>query len=94
MAAPFAEELFFRGFFFQGLRQKYGWNRAALFSSLLFGAAHGQLAALLPTFLLGYVLAFIYQRSNSIWPGIILHFLINSMGMCALLITLTSSPGL
>jgi membrane protease YdiL (CAAX protease family) len=25
----------------------------------------------------------VYHRSNSLWPGIILHFLINAFGLCA-----------
>ncbi len=91
LAAPIAEEIFFRGFLFQGLRQKYGWNKAAILSSLVFASLHLQLAALFPTFLLGYVFSFIYHKSNSIWPGIILHFLINSFAMCAVLSALQFS---
>ncbi|MGE5073738.1 MAG: lysostaphin resistance A-like protein [Anaerolineae bacterium] len=92
IAAPLAEETFFRGFLFQGLRQKYGWNIAALLSSSLFAAMHLELAALLPTFLLGYLLAFVYHRSNSLWPGIILHFLVNSFAMCLVLALLPFVP--
>jgi membrane protease YdiL (CAAX protease family) len=85
LVAPFVEEVFFRGFLFQGLRRAYGWNRAALISSLIFGALHLQLAALIPTFLLGYALAIVFHRSNSIWPGIILHALVNGLAMFVLL---------
>ena len=85
VAAPLGEELVFRGFLFQGLRQQYGWNRAALFSSAVFAGMHLQLVALIPTFLLGYALAWVYNKSNSIWPGIILHFLVNSLAMCIVL---------
>jgi membrane protease YdiL (CAAX protease family) len=92
VAAPLAEETFFRGFLFQGLRQKYGWNIAALLSSSLFAAMHLELAALIPTFLLGYLLAFVYHRSNSLWPGIILHFLVNSFAMCLALMLLPFVP--
>jgi len=80
--APLGEEIFFRGFFFQGLRGKYGWVGAMLISSAVFAVFHLQLAALIPTFLLGCVLAFTYQRSNSIWPGIVLHFLVNGLALC------------
>jgi len=81
--APVVEELFFRGFLFQGFRQKYGWIGGMLLSSTIFAMAHLDLAALLPTFILGCLLAYMYQRSNSVWPGIILHVLINAMGLCA-----------
>jgi membrane protease YdiL (CAAX protease family) len=85
LVAPFVEEIFFRGFLFQGLRQAYGWNKAALVSSAIFGVLHLQPVAFIPTFLLGYALAIIFNRSNSIWPGIILHALVNGLAMFVLL---------
>ena len=81
--APFVEEIFFRGFLFQGFRQKYGWIRAMLLSSAIFAAAHLDPVSLIPTFILGLLLAYLFQRSNSVWPGIILHFLVNAFGLCA-----------
>jgi membrane protease YdiL (CAAX protease family) len=80
--APFVEEVFFRGFLFQGLRQRYGWIAALLISSAIFAAAHLDLVALFPTFILGGLLAYVYHRSNAVWPGIILHFLVNAFGLC------------
>ena len=80
--APFVEEIFFRGFLFQGFRQKYGWQAGMLLSSAIFAAAHLDLVALIPTFILGNVLAYVYHRSNSVWPGITLHFLVNAFGLC------------
>ena len=40
MIAPFVEEIFFRGFLFQGLRQRYGWVNGMLLSSAIFAIAH------------------------------------------------------
>lgn len=77
VAAPFVEEIFFRGFLFQGFRKGYGWKKAALISSLLFAAMHFQPAIFISTLLLGLLFATLYNRSNSIWPGIILHLLLN-----------------
>ena len=85
VAAPLVEEIFFRGFLFQGFRQRYGWVAAMLISAFIFAAAHFDLVAFIPTFLLGAVFAYIYHRSNSVWPGIILHFLVNMFAMCAAL---------
>jgi membrane protease YdiL (CAAX protease family) len=82
LLAPLAEETFFRGFLFAGLRQKYGWLKSMLISSALFAGFHLQLVALIPTFLLGCLLAYLYQRTDSIWPGIIIHFLINALALC------------
>lgn len=82
--APIVEEVYFRGFLFQGFRQRYGWVTAALLSSVIFAAAHLNLVVLIPTFLLGCVLAYMYHRTNSVWPGIILHFLVNAFGFCSI----------
>lgn len=82
VVAPFVEEVFFRGFLFQGLRQRYGWTNALLISSAIFAIGHLDLVSLIPTFILGCVLAYVYHRSNSVWPGIILHFLVNASSSC------------
>jgi len=83
IVAPLVEEIFFRGFLFQGFRSKYGWVISMLLSSAIFAAAHLDPVSLIPTFILGNVLAYMYHRSNSVWPGIILHFLVNALGMCS-----------
>jgi len=82
--APIVEEIFFRGFLFQGFRQRYGWINGALISSAVFAIGHLDPVALIPTFILGLLLAYMYHRSNSVWPGIILHFLVNAFGFCSL----------
>ena len=83
--APLVEEIFFRGFLFQGFRQRYGWIAALLLSSGIFAAAHLDPVSFIPTFVLGAVLGYVYHRSNSLWPNIILHFLNNGFAMCVLL---------
>lgn len=88
--APLFEEMIFRGFLFAGLRQKMGWGWAALVSSAIFGAGHLSIAAFIPTFSLGLLFTYLYQRSNSIWPGIIIHTLINSFSLCALMALMQS----
>ena len=79
--APLVEEIFFRGFLFQGFRARYGWQTAILLSSAIFAVAHLDPVVLIPTFILGCLLAYVYHRSNSIWPGILLHFLVNSSSL-------------
>jgi membrane protease YdiL (CAAX protease family) len=82
VVAPLVEEIFMRGFLFQGLRQRYGWINAMLISSAIFAVAHLDLVVLIPTFILGSVLAYVYHKSNSVWPGVILHFLVNGFSSC------------
>lgn len=85
IVAPITEEIFFRGFLFKGLREKYGWVNALMFSSIIFALFHGQIATLIPTFLLGTLFAYMYQRTESVYPGMILHFIVNTMGVVVLL---------
>jgi membrane protease YdiL (CAAX protease family) len=71
--APFVEEIFFRGFIFAGLRQVYGWQKSAIISSALFALVHLQWTAIPPIFVLGYIFAYLYNRSRSLWPAILMH---------------------
>ena len=81
--APLVEEIFFRGFLFTGLREKYGWIAAALISSALFAAMHLQPLTMLPIFLMGLIFSYLYQRTGSIWPAVIMHFTTNTLGLAA-----------
>lgn len=93
IVAPLVEEIFFRGFLFQGFRQRYGWIAALLLSSGIFAAAHLDPVSFIPTFALGAAMGYVYHRSNSLWPSVILHFLNNGFAMC-LLLTLMQFPEL
>lgn len=95
IVAPFVEEVFFRGFVFAGLRGKYGWVPAALISAGLFALVHLQPVSFLPIFLMGMIFAYLYQRSNSIWPGLIMHLTTNTLGLgAAYLLSQASLPPL
>jgi membrane protease YdiL (CAAX protease family) len=79
--APVVEEVFFRGFLFAGLCKRYDWQKAALISSALFAVIHLQLTAMIPLFILGFIFAYLYHRSNSIWPAILMHMSTNALGL-------------
>ena len=83
VVAPVAEEIFFRGFLFTGLRERYGWKRAGLISAGLFAVLHLQPLTTLPIFLLGLIFAYLYHRSESIWPAVIMHILTNGLSLGA-----------
>jgi membrane protease YdiL (CAAX protease family) len=65
-----------------------------LLSSAIFAAAHLDLVSLIPTFVLGCVLAYLYHLSNSLWPGILFHAAINSASLCAVYVVSQYYPGL
>jgi len=91
--APLVEEIFFRGFLFQGLRARYGWVSGMLINSAIFAIAHLDPVSLIPTFILGSLLAYLYHRSNSVWPGVILHMAVNTFGLISVYV-LTQYPNL
>lgn len=92
VAAPFLEEILFRGFIFTGFRNKYGWFTAMLISGVLFAVNHLQLVGLITYFLLGCILAYLRHSSKSLWPPIFFHMIINgvSTGLVYLVSSLTS----
>jgi len=77
------EELAFRGFILTGLRNGLGIRQGVVISALLFALAHGDPFRLLPTFLLGLLLALLATRSGSLWPGVVFHGLHNALAVAA-----------
>lgn len=77
IAAPICEEIVFRGYFYPVLKKFGGIVPAAICSALVFAAAHGNLTALLPLFIFGGVLVFLYEKTGSIWAPIAAHFCFN-----------------
>lgn len=81
VVAPFAEELFFRGFLFGGLR-KHGLLVATLVSGTAFGLAHvasSPIGFIVPLGTLGVILALVYERTRSLYSAIGLHALNNAI---------------
>jgi len=81
VVAPIAEETLFRGFIFAGVRNRYGYSWAAVLSAMLFSFAHLQPGALLPIFIVGLLLAWLYMRTGSIWTCILAHCAYNSLAL-------------
>ena len=72
---PLTEELFFRGFVFAGLVHRRGVARALVFSAMIFSAFHllAGPGVLIPIFITGFLLAWLYHRTGSLWPSIAAH---------------------
>ena len=73
------EEFAFRGFILSGLRHTGHKWRAILVSTLFFAAAHQVLQQSILVFALGTVLAYIAVQTGSIWPGMLVHLIHNSL---------------
>jgi len=79
--APVSEEIFFRGVTYIALRDKFGKIRGMFFSALLFAALHVSIFYFLPLFLIGFGLAYLYDRTRSLIPCIVTHSLINLVAL-------------
>jgi len=83
VVAPVAEEAFFRGFLFAGLKKYWGRLAGALLSAALFTVAHILPTSFPPIFVLGVLFALLYDYTGSIWPAVALHGVINSLSFVA-----------
>jgi hypothetical protein len=81
---PVAEEIFFRGFLYGTLR-RWGVPLAAALSALLFAAVHSQIVHFLPIFLLGVIMALLYERTRSLVAPIMVHAVNNVVATLAVL---------
>jgi membrane protease YdiL (CAAX protease family) len=75
-----AEELLFRGIVFKGLRQQYNFKISMILSSILFAIIHFSMFKFGHTFILGLVLAYIYEK-RGMFSCIIMHIVFNSFGL-------------
>ncbi len=81
VVAPFAEEIFFRGFMYAGMRDRWGLAAGVIASSMIFALFHMSLSTLVPIALMGAVFALLYERAGSLWPCIALHAIVNLIGV-------------
>ena len=82
VVAPVAEELFFRGFVYRALRNRFSTLGAAATVGLVFGSIHysgPDTLTLLPILsLLGVTFCLLYEWSGSLYPAIALHAINNT----------------
>ena len=80
--APVVEEIVFRGAILRILLGLFSrsWHWVAIiFSALIFGAIHLNLAQGLHAFVIGLLLGWMYYRTSSVVPGILLHWINNTV---------------
>jgi membrane protease YdiL (CAAX protease family) len=79
-AAPVVEELTFRGLGFT-LLERFGVPSAILLVGLAFGLAHGLIEALPILIVFGSGLAYLRSRTESVYPGMLLHGTFNAIAL-------------
>lgn len=85
LVAPFAEEIFFRGFCYRALRNRFSRWTAAAIVGIVFGAIHysgpATLSLLVPLAVLGALFCLLYERTGSLYPSIALHIINNAIAL-------------
>jgi membrane protease YdiL (CAAX protease family) len=82
LVAPVVEELTFRGLG-QSLLAIFGRWPSIVLTGIAFGAAHGLVEALLILVPFGIALAWLRDRTKSVYPGMIVHGLFNGIALIA-----------
>lgn len=81
---PIAEEAYFRGLLFQTMRNRWRMSVSLVASSAIFGIVHGDIAVAGMAFILGVILGWVFERSQSLWTAIIVHAINNSVKIIAI----------
>ncbi|MCK4750969.1 MAG: CPBP family intramembrane metalloprotease [Bacteroidales bacterium] len=76
---PVLEELLFRGIILDGFLKRYKPAKAIFWSAFLFGLFHLNPWQFIPGFLIGILLAWIYFKTRSLIPVILVHLVNNSL---------------
>ena len=74
---PIFEELAFRGFLFNQLSIIANWKVTVLATAFLFALVHFSFVSFLWIFPFGIVLGYLRHRYNTLWLGMIIHFIHN-----------------
>ncbi|MBN1897279.1 MAG: CPBP family intramembrane metalloprotease [Spirochaetes bacterium] len=78
--APIFEEFLFRGFVYTTIRRQHGITKAILFSTAIFAFAHLDIYfRFIPLIMTSIFLPYLYEKSRSLWPCIIVHAMYNFM---------------
>jgi len=74
---PIIEEVFFRGFLYSAFKKNWGVLPALFLSSILFSLVHLEIYSFIPLFIIGWLLAYIFEKTKSLFPAIFLHAVYN-----------------
>lgn len=89
IVAPVSEEIFFRGFFFAGLRKGMPVAVAAVISSGIWGLLHytgpGTWGVVVQITVFGLWLSWLFERTGSIYPTIAVHMINNAVAFTVLM---------
>lgn len=80
--SPIYEEIFYRGFLYRWFRVKWGVSAGILLSSFVFMLVHIPTYNTLPiNFLSGVIFSWTYEKTGSLYPGMIIHAVFNGIAV-------------
>lgn len=80
--SPIYEEIFYRGFLYRWFRVKWGVPAGILLSSFVFMLVHIPTYNTLPiNFLSGVIFSWAYEKTGSLYPGMIIHAVFNGIAV-------------
>lgn len=77
---PLSEEFVFRGVIANALN-RYGAWAGVVGSAAIFGVVHGFSVILLDAFMVGIIVGILFRKTNSIWPGVVVHIVYNALNL-------------
>lgn len=77
LLAPLAEEIIFRGCIYRFFKSRVSTHQAMWISAFTFGLIHGNLMALVPLTVVGFLLAYSYEREGNLLIPIFFHGIFN-----------------
>jgi membrane protease YdiL (CAAX protease family) len=84
-AAPVVEEILFRGFLQPAVRTTFGKLKAIFISGLLFALIHLNAHVFLQIFILGLLLAYLFEKTESLIAPITVHICHNTATLAFLI---------
>lgn len=78
---PLGEEFVFRGVVANALN-RYGAWAGVVVSSAIFATAHGPSVIFVLAFMVGFLVATLFRKTVSLWPGIVTHVVYNGLHLC------------
>ncbi len=79
IVGPICEELLMRALIFKRMRTSHGFAFSAVLSSALFGLIHGNWVQFFYAFLVGFMLAYVYEMTGNILIPIVFHIVANGV---------------
>jgi membrane protease YdiL (CAAX protease family) len=71
--------VFFRGFAYNAVKRKWGIPSAMALTAIVFAGLHINLIGFLPIMMLGFLLAYMYEKTGSLISSITIHMIHNAL---------------